>query len=388
MKRTELLDDFLESSDYDSFLMRDNPHSNKNLYYLTEFMASDPFIYLRKDGKSIILVPQLEYSRAKEEADVDRVISSSEFVEGESRGNKETAIGLMEELVKRFKIGKIAVPSDFELRLADELRQRGIEIEAIDDKVMDARKIKSEDEIKRLKKSQRVTEKAMQKAENMLESAVVENGKLYLDEKILTSERIKTETRVLLLENECESPDEIIVSSGRGSAKPHSRGAGPVKAGEPIIIDIFPRHENNYFGDMTRTFVKGEAKDEVKEMKEAVLEAQEDALSVLEKGAGVKANEVHDKVCDVLESHGYETLRDNHTESGFIHSTGHAVGLDLHEPPRIAGNEDEIKSGMILTIEPGLYLPEIGGVRIEDMILVKEDGYENFNSMHKGLEID
>jgi Xaa-Pro aminopeptidase len=139
---------------------------------------------------------------------------------------------------------------------------------------------------------------------------------------------------------------------------------------------------------MNRTFLKGEASDEIKRMKEAVLESQQAALEVLEKGAGVKANEVHNKVCDILENHGYETLRDNDTESGFIHSTGHAVGLELHEPPRISGNDTELKAGHLLTIEPGLYVPELGGLRIEDMVLIKEDGYENFNTMDKDLEID
>jgi Xaa-Pro aminopeptidase len=369
-------------------MIRDDSHSNANLYYLTGFKAPDPFIYLRKDGESIIVVPQLEFSKAKEEAEVDRVISSSAFTPGDSRNNDEKTISIFESLLERFEIEKVSVPSDFELKFADEIRKIGIDISAIEDKVMDSREIKSSNEIDNLRQAQQATEKAMKKAEEMLESSAVKDGKLYLNGNILTSERIKREIGIFLFENGCEVPDETIVASGPDSAKPHSRGSGPIKPREPIVIDIFPRHKNRYFGDMTRSFVKGKPSTELKEMKEAVLEAQKAALEVLEKGAGVNTTEVHNKVCDVFEKNGYDTLRDNTAESGFIHSTDHAVGLDLHEPPRIADNETELKSGHVLTIEPGLYLPEIGGVRIEDMVLITENGYENFNSMHKELEID
>lgn len=387
MKSAGPLDDFLESSDYDAFMIRDDSHSNTNLYYLTDFEAPDPFIYLRKDGESIIVVPQLEFSRAEEEAKVDHIISSSEFKQGESRDNGDTKFAIIEKLLDRFEAEKIAVPSDFELKLADELRERNVGIEAIEDKVMDAREIKSSEEVEKLKQAQKITEEAMEKAEKLVGSAEVEEGELHLDGEVLTSEKLKKEIKLFLFEKNCDVPQEAIVASGYDSAKPHSTGSGPIEGGEPIVIDIFPRHGNRYFGDMTRTFVKREASEEVKEMKDAVLEAQEAALGVLEKGAGVKASEVHNRVCDVLESHGYETLRDNDTESGFLHSTGHAVGIDLHEPPRIAGNDTKLKAGHVLTIEPGLYIPEVGGVRIEDMILITEDGYENFNSMHKELDI-
>lgn len=388
MKRTKPLDEFLDSSEYDAFMIRDNSHSNSNLYYLTQFEASDPFIYLRKDGKSTIVVPQLEFSRAKEESNVDQVISSSEFEKGESRDREDTKLNLIEKLLERFHVEKLAVPSDFELKTADELRSWNLQIEPVDDKVMEAREIKDSEEIEKLKKAQSTTEKAMKKAENIIESAEVKEEKLYYKDELLTSEKLRKEIKLFLFEKSCNLPHETIVSSGNDSAKPHSTGKGPIEVGEPVVIDIFPKHDNQYFGDMTRTFVKGESSEQLRNMKNAVLEAQEAALKVLEKGSGVKASEIHHRVCDVFEDHGYETLRDNETEAGFIHSTGHAVGLDLHEPPRIADNDTKLKEGNVLTIEPGIYISEVGGVRIEDMILVEEDGYENFNSMQKDLETD
>ncbi len=118
-----------------------------------------------------------------------------------------------------------------------------------------------------------------------------------------------------------------------------------------------------------------------------VLEAQQAAFEVLEQGAGVTTTEVYDAVCDVLEGHGFKTLRDGDIEEGFIHSAGHGIGLELHEPPRISDNSEEIEAGTVLTVEPGLYISCVGGVRIEDMVVVTEDGYENYNSMNKDLEL-
>ena len=387
MNRTRYLDKFLDSRNFDAFLIRDDS-SNSNMYYLTEFETSDPFIYLRKNGESIILVPQLEYSRAKEEAEVDKVINSSKFIQGESRDSEHKKILLLEKFLKEFNVENLAVPQDFPFKLARNIEEAGIEIQPVEDKVMQARKIKEKKEVEKIRQVQQYTEESMRKAEKLIREADIKNSKLYLNGEPLTSEKLKKGIKKFLIEKKCDVPQETIVASGKTSAKPHSTGSGPIKEGEPIVIDIFPKHRNKYFGDMTRTFVKEEPSEKVKKMKEAVLEAQKAAFNVLEKGEGVKAKKIHNKVCDILENHGYKTLRDNDTESGFIHSTGHAVGLDLHEPPRIAGNKDELRPGMVLTIEPGLYIPEIGGVRIEDMVLVKEDGYENFNSMSKEIEIE
>lgn len=381
MNPADKLDLFLNKNDFEGFLIHDSSE-NSNMYYLTGFEAADPFTYLRVDGKSVILVPQLEYSRAQEEADVDEVVSSSEFMDGDSRGREDTKAGLITKLLEEYSIDKLAVPSTFPLGLAEQLREE-IDLEPVNDKVMDARKTKNGDEIQKIKTVQDITEKAMEKAEELIQDSEVKEGELYLDKQPLTSEKVRKKIKLYLLENSCDAPEETIVSCGKESAKPHSAGKGVLKVDKPVIVDIFPKHKNWYFGDMTRTFVKGKACPEIKEMKNAVLEAQEAAFEVLEKGAGVKASEVHSATCKALENYGYKTLRTDAKEKGMIHSTGHAVGLDLHEPPRISENEDDLKAGMILTIEPGLYDPEVGGVRIEDMVLIKKDGYENFNSMHK-----
>lgn len=389
MDKKAPLDSFLDSNGFDGFLLREDS-SSSNLYYLTELEVPDPVIFLRTRGKSILVVSQLEYSRAKEEAKVDEVISSSEFLSGESRNDENATVNTIVKLLERFEIRKLAVPDDFPLGLYTELEDEleNLEIEPIEDRVTEARKIKSEKEIEKLKKAQKVTEEVMERVESIIQESNMRDGKLFLEDKPLTSERVKKKIKPFLLENDCSVPEETIVACGKDSAKPHSTGSGVLEPNKPIVVDIFPKHKSRYFGDMTRTFVKGEARKETKDMKKAVLKAQEAAFEVLDTEETVKASEVHNKVCDVLESHGYDTLRDKEVDEGFIHSTGHAVGLELHETPRIADNDDELEPGMILTIEPGLYYSEHGGIRIEDMVLVTEDGFENFNSMHKELEIE
>lgn len=381
MEKTKYLDRHLKDNEFDGFLLQDSS-SNSNLYYLTEFEAPDKFTYLRTNESSIILVSPLEYSRAKEEAEVDKVVSTAEYKRGDNREDREGQKNILIQFLEDHDIERLAVPENFSLKQAEGLRNEGFEVEPTEDQVMKARKIKSKKEIENLRKVQKKTEEAMIKTKEMIKESEVRNGELYLENQPLTSERIKKRIKLFMMEQNCMVPEETIVSCGKESAKPHSTGSGVLEAEKPIIIDIFPKADSRYFGDMTRTFVKGEFPKGIKEMKEAVLEAQEAAFAELEKGAPIIAEEVHNAVNEVLEDHGYKTLRnDPDTESGFIHSTGHAVGLELHETPRISNNEDELREGMVLTIEPGLYLPNIGGVRLEDMIIIKEDGYENLNSM-------
>lgn len=372
------LSQLLKEEDLDAYLIRDDS-SNPNLYYLTDFEASDPFTLLQTRDKKILLVPQLEYSRAKEEAEVDQVVSASDFEEGDSRDNDEKQLRILKKFFSELGIDKIGVPEDFPLKLAEELRTK-FDLRPVKNPAAELRKIKDETEIEKLREAQKTTGKAMKKARQMIEEANTEGGKLVHEEETLTSEKIKKRIKKFLIEEGCYVPHETIVASGKESAKPHATGSGPIKPGEPIVVDIFPRRDR-YFGDMTRTFVKGEKPEKLEKMEKAVRAALEKGLETLETSETVTASEVHEEVCETLEQRGFDTLRTGAEEKGFIHSTGHAVGLELHEAPRIADNEDELQPGMVLTIEPGLYDPEVGGVRIEDMILVTENGYENFNSM-------
>jgi Xaa-Pro aminopeptidase len=226
----------------------------------------------------------------------------------------------------------------------------------------------------------------MARAEELLAAADVDDGTLVYENEPLTSERVKQEIEIELLRHGC-ALDETIVACGADAADPHDRGSGPLEADEAIIIDIFPRSkETGYYADMTRTFCVGEPSETIAEWYDLTLEAQEAALDAIE--AGVTGSEVHDAVCDVYEEAGLPTLRaDETTETGFIHTTGHGVGLDIHEFPRVSEQDNELEAGHVVTVEPGLYDPEVGGVRIEDIVVVTEDGHENLTDYEKSLRL-
>jgi Xaa-Pro aminopeptidase len=224
----------------------------------------------------------------------------------------------------------------------------------------------------------------MARAEELLAGADVEDGTLVHDGDRLTAELVKREIEIELLRHGCNL-DEAIVACGADAADPHDRGSGPLAAGEPIIVDVFPQSKaTGYFADMTRTFCVGEPSETVREWHDLTLEAKHAALETVE--AGIPGSEVHDAVCDVYEDAGLPTLRaDESTETGFIHTTGHGVGLDIHEFPRVSEQDDELEAGHVVTIEPGLYDPEVGGVRSEDLVVVTEDGHENLTDYEERL---
>jgi Xaa-Pro aminopeptidase len=190
---------------------------------------------------------------------------------------------------------------------------------------------------------------------------------------------------ITLLSQGCEAPD-IIIACGKGSSDPHWQGEGELLADEPIVIDMVPRSKKErYYSDMTRTVVRGTPSDELKDMYSAVLDSQVAAINKIK--AGVSGSEIHNVVCDVLEERGYETARGKNGEvtEGFIHSTGHGVGLDIHEGPNLSESGRELKAGCVVTVEPGLYYKNIGGVRIEDVVVVTQGGCKNLTMFEKNL---
>jgi len=390
MNRYESVDEVLDDI-YDAYL-HVGDEDDENLYYLSDFDAPDLFTLLRTgDGKTVLLVSTLEYGRAKKESNADEVRNTNEFFDGDRRGDPEARVDALAAFLDEYDASDIAVPRDFSLHTAGELRERGYGVETVADPVSETRAVKDEDEIKKIRSVQRANEDATHRAQTLLKEAKTETrggeDVLVHDSGLLTAERVKTEIEVALVRERC-SLDTTIVACGERGADPHWRGEGPLRPDEPIIVDIFPRGESKYFADMTRTFVVGEPSESVREMYELTLEAQEAAFEVLSRGAdaGITGEDVHDAVCDVYEEAGYGTVREG-DETGFIHSTGHGVGLDIHENPRLSAGGDELRAGNVVTVEPGLYLPEVGGVRVEDFVVVSGDGYENLTDYPKGLTI-
>ena len=384
------LDDFLSETDADGYLI-DADSTDSDQYYLSGFDAPDPFLTLY-DGETHLLFPRsLEFGRAKRESraeSVERYVDFDHAELVEEHGPEEAVSHVLARFLDSYDVDTVAVPPRFPLRTADRLRAHDIEVTAdTDGAITEIRATKTDVEIDHIHDAQRANEAAMAAAEELLRDATVAaDGTLEHDGETLTSERLKEEIEVTLLRHGC-SLDETIVACGSDAADPHDRGSGPLAGGEPIIVDIFPQSKaTKYHADMTRTFCVGEPSDTVREWYDVTAEAKAAAFEALEPGA--TGADVHDAVCDVYEDAGLPTLRsDDRAETGFIHSTGHGVGLDVHELPRLSPNGGELEPGHVVTIEPGLYDPEVGGIRIEDLAVVTEDGYENLTDYAEQLVI-
>jgi len=359
------------------------------MYYATGFLAPDRFVYICKDDEEHILVSQMEYGRAKKESRVKLVHSLEEYGYTERlRAIKDADAALADTLaamLSSLKVRKARVPGDFPLLIGDMLRERGIEVAPASRLFEEARSVKSPEEIEKIKKAQAVNEKAMERAIGIIKVSKAKGGTLYYDGEPLTSEFLRREIEMEFIMNGYDA-DDTIVASGPRSADPHFAGEGIIRENEPIVIDIFPYgKKDRYFADMTRTVVKGTPSPEILKMYEAVLEAQRLALGAI--SAGVTGKQVNDMVCEYFERQGYGTTRTKSTD-GFIHSTGHGVGLEIHEQPSLgeAGTEP-LRAGQVVTVEPGLYKPGIGGVRIEDMVVVTDTGNINLTSFPKMLVV-
>jgi Xaa-Pro aminopeptidase len=385
------LDEYLEREDVDGYAFFDD-ESNSDLYYTTGFGAPDPFFAVYTPDETAILVSSLEYGRATKESRADTVKRRSAYDPREKRaeyGEERAQQKVVAEFLADVGVDSVATQFGFPTGLADGLRDEGFAVQpehSQHSQITDVRAVKTDEELEHVREAQRANEAAMAAAEALVRDATVEDGVLRYEGEPLTSERVTEEIEVALIREGC-ALDETIVACGADAADPHDRGSGPLEASETVIVDIFPRNKaSKYHADMTRTFVKGEATDTQKDWHAATDEARKAALDAVE--AGATGEDVNQAVVDVYQDAGHPTVfTDPDTETGFIHSTGHGVGLDVHEAPSISLNGGELEPGHVITIEPGLYDPDVGGVRIEDIVVVTEDGYENLTDYPIELEV-
>jgi Xaa-Pro aminopeptidase len=348
--------------------------NNADMLYATGVFVPDPFVYIRVRGKAFLLVSDMEYARVKREARADRVFSHAEITAAGAPGpvrSRGGIPGMLTALLDLLKVGRIEVPVTFPLGLADELRKRGFAVYAGSDPFFPGRGVKSERERGWIRRTQRAAEHGMREAWSALKDARTGPGKgreLLLGGAPLTSERMRCLVQKAILERQCVA-SQTIVAGGTQGADPHERGHGVLRAGQPIIIDIFPRCEvSGYHGDMTRTFVKGVASERVRSMYHAVKQAQTRAISMIR--PGMQSRTVHRGVLDLLGRMGFPKDEQDGRMVGFIHGTGHGLGLDVHEHPSVGERSCRLEQGNVVTIEPGLYYPDVGGVRIEDVVWI------------------
>jgi Xaa-Pro aminopeptidase len=387
----------MDRDDQRTLLVIGAPQHDATAYHLSGFLAPDPVIFLRAAGKRYLAVSALEYGRAEKEAPVDELVSFDELeltrLARELKSGARAFAAATARLLQRAGAdgSPVTVPPHFGVAYADELRARGVRIEADGRLFADLRRVKTQGEISHIEEAQRATEEACAYAAQVLrEAEVADDGTLRWRGETLTSELLRAEIEVELLRRGCDA-EGTIAAGGPQAADPHQRGSGPLRAGEAIILDIFPRgQKGRYHADMTRTFVKGEPGEELQNMYEAVLEAQETALSMIR--AGVNGRDVHEKVSDILHERGYKTGKHDQRPGeplteGFFHGTGHGVGLEVHEAPRVSTFDEELRAGDVVTVEPGLYTPGVGGVRIEDLVVVTEDGCRNLTRFPKEFRL-
>ena len=357
--------------------------NDSNMFYATGMLIPDDFVYLEKNGKKMIYIDDLEYNRAKKEAEVDRVVNYSKY---SSNADRDTFGSVLIDILKDNGIKKVQIPENFKIKYAKILLDNKIEIEIIEP-FFQKRVLKNESEIKKIVEVQRVNEELLKEVINIIKkSKIRKDKKLSYQNKILTSEFVKQILNMEFFKKDYFSEDNI-VSCGEDCSDPHNFGSGPLFADQPIMIDTCPRSiKNRYFADMTRTVVKGKASTEIRKMYNAVLGAQKLALGEIKDG--MRADLIHKKVQDYFANRGFKTEEKNGKIQGFFHGTGHGVGLDIHETPRINLNyKKKLKAGNVVTVEPGLYYPKIGGVRIEDLVVVTKTGCKNLTKFPKFLEI-
>ncbi len=361
---------------------------SSDILYGSGFNAADEYIYLElPTGERITAVSLLELQRAGTECHKNvKVVSQSQIKLSFSEEQRKQHFLIL--LSKYYHIENWIVPERFPLCHADTLRNAGIGVETAKGDFYPERAVKQPYEIDCIRKSMQATQEAMYQVQDYIREAEVNSeGLLVRRGEILTCEYIRSGVEAEF-KRKGYSAGRTIIACGADASAPHCIGSGPVRAHETIVADIFPRSdESGYWGDMTRTFVKGTASPIAKKAFDAVRLASEEVLKVLK--PGVTGKNAHLLAAGIMEAAGFKTghNRDG-IPCGFFHGLGHGVGLDIHENPRLSpANPLPLQAGHVVSVEPGLYNPSWGGIRLEDLVVLTEDGIENFCTMPKELEI-
>ena len=343
--------------------------ADPDVLFRLQHQISDPFFYIESEAGRRVFLNGLEIEAFTSQHTGDVVAIPTSALAGEAVS--EQAL----EVIGTYGDGSaVEVTERFPLSLADELRSSGVVLE-VTNGLAHERLRKTTAEVEAVAANMQVTAGAFARVEEMLSCAVVNDTVLFLDDTELTSEYIKRQLTHYFVDHDMDCPHNMIVSCGVDAAAPHHEGVGVLRAHETIIVDLFPRSLTNfYYADMTRTYVKGQPSETAASMHAAVAASQQAALASLK--PGVPYADVYQVSADVIAEHGFDV-----GDTGYVHSLGHGLGIDLHEAPRLDPNsEGVLQIGEVVTVEPGLYYPEHGGVRIEDTVVITENGYQNLTN--------
>jgi len=357
-----------------------------DMLYATKFWAPDPFIFLERNGKRTLVLSDLEIDRGRKQAEADEFVSFNQF-EREVQGRSKKAPPyerVLAHFLRKRGVRSAIVPANFPLGYAQELAANKIRVQATNGLFWPEREAKSENEVKMIGRALRITEKGLKRAIEVLKASKPGPGKrLRWSGKTLTSEMLRAEIDSTIL-RAGGIPTGTIVAGGDQACDPHERGFGPLYAHSLIILDVFPRDaKTGYFGDMTRTVLRGRANEAQRKLWEAVKAGQ--ALALKEIKAGVDGMTIHKAIQELFAKRGFPTEVRNGKNVGFFHGTGHGLGLEIHEYPRL--QKVTLKDRQVLTVEPGLYYPGLGGARQEDVVVVTKIGCEILSRFPKQLAI-
>jgi Xaa-Pro aminopeptidase len=373
----ETLDDLITRSGgaaYCLFASSDDP----DMRYLTRFVTHDPVPVIKKPGeKPVMIIPVMEAERAERES-VAQIITRQQAGYQEIIRDEKDPYRITASLIQRIVPGPVIVSPRFPLGLARALERNHQVIMDETAMISRMRAVKSIPEINLIATAQHAVEAAMERAVSLIRAAENRNGILFHDDHPLTSEQVKYTIHTTLLSQGCIGQDTI-VACGEETSMPHCTGTGPLRSNQPIVIDIFPKHEaSGYHADMTRTVSYGEPSRAVMDLYEAVSGAQELGESLVR--AGVQGADCYQGVRDFFDEQGYQTGTD-----GFTHSLGHGIGLEVHELPSLSPIGEELQPGHVVTVEPGLYYRGVGGVRIENLGVVTDSGFNRMTEFSREM---
>jgi Xaa-Pro aminopeptidase len=359
-------------------LIHADSQRDADMFVATGIPVVDPFTYLELEGRGIIVISAVEADVARRDSRADDVWDSGQFGGRElmSQGwvYQDAEMEVVRRVLEKAGVSAVTVPPSFPLALADYLRGKGVEVTP--DRVPFERRRRHKDagQLDAIRIAQRATEAAFRSARELIGSGSPDaNGVLMSGGEPVTCERVRAAITDTLRANGCEG-DAPLVGAGPQGARVHDLGSGPIHAGEPVIIDIFPRHAaSRYCADMTRTFCYGDAPERLKAMHAAVLDALQRATGAIT--AGVAGRVPWEAACDAIEAGGFRTergLADGELlDEDFFHGLGHGVGVEVHEGPVMGlGVDEPLEAGDVVTVEPGVYRKDFGGVRLEDLVVV------------------
>jgi Xaa-Pro aminopeptidase len=355
-------------------------------------LVPDPFLYAEKDGKRYAVSTAFEVPRLAEigiDAHPWEEFGYDELIDQGVSRYESVWFHVNLNACREFGIDGAIVPRSFPVSVADHLRANGLALDPDYTFFADRRRVKNEAELEGIRRAQKAAEAGMGAAKEILGRAERSNGTLTVDGRPVTAELLKAEIRRVFTEHGTTS-DDFIVAHGAQTAVGHELGSGPIAPDEPVVIDLWPKDpESGCYADMTRTYVVGTPSEELTEYHRLVKEALDRSLEATK--AGVPGVEVYNLVCELFESAGQPTTLSKAPgqvlSSGFFHGLGHGVGLEVHEAPTLGrGGSNELLAGDVVTLEPGLYREGYGGCRLEDLVLVTEDGAENLTDFPYDLE--